>query len=274
MTPLPGVDALLDHGDIFLVDQFGTLHDGIRPYPGALEGLRLLRAAGTRVALVSNSGKRAAPNQARLSRLGFPPDSFDVLLSSGEVAWQHLAQEGGAGRRCLVLNRGDDDGFLDGLDWRAADRAEDADLVLIAGSEADRRSLESYRALLAPAASRQVPCLCTNPDRTMLVPGGTAPGAGQIAALYADMGGPVTWIGKPYPAIYAATLKALGAAAGPRVIGVGDSVEHDVVGAHAAGCRAALVLTGIAAGLEEAGIAAETARWHASPELVLSRFAV
>lgn len=273
MMPLPGADALLDHGDTFLVDQFGTLHDGVRPYPGALRALRLLRAAGKRVALVSNSGKRAAPNQARLAQLGFPPESFDVLLSSGEVAWQHLAGTGGAGRRCLVLSRGEDGAFLAGLDWRPAETAEEADLVLIAGSEADRRSLDSYRALLAPAASRKVPCLCTNPDRTMLVAGGTAPGAGRIAALYAEMGGPVTWIGKPYPAIYAAALKALGVAAGPRVIGVGDSVEHDVAGAHGAGCQAALVLTGIAEGFDDAGLAAETARWHATPELILSRFA-
>lgn len=274
MTPLPGVAALLDQGDVFLIDQFGTLHDGIRPYPGALDGLRLLRAAGKRVALVSNSGKRAAPNQARLTRLGFPRDSYDLSLSSGEVAWQLLARENGAGRRCLVLSRGEDEDFLAGLDWRPAEGAEDADLVLIAGSEADRRPLDSYRALLAPAAARHVPCLCTNPDRTMLVADGTAPGAGRIAALYAEMGGPVTWIGKPYPAIYTATLNALGAVAGPRVIGVGDSVEHDVAGAHAAECHAALVLTGIAAGLDAAGIAAETARWHASPELILSRFAV
>ena len=33
--------------DLSLVDQFGVLHDGARPYPGAVEALAGLREAGT-----------------------------------------------------------------------------------------------------------------------------------------------------------------------------------------------------------------------------------
>ncbi len=260
-----GIRDLLGEADAFLVDQFGTLHDGIRPYPGALEALRLLQEAGKPVALLSNSGKRAAPNQARLARLGFPPDSYAAFISSGEVAWQRLARQGGGGA-CLLFSRGDDAAFLDRLPWRATHRAEEADLVLITGSEADRRGLAGYEAALHKAASRGVPCLCTNPDRTMLVEGGTAPGAGRIAELYAALGGEVTWVGKPYPPIYRAALAALGIAGGTRVMGVGDSIEHDVAGAHGAGCRAALVLMGIAAGMDPAAIAAEAGRWDATPD--------
>jgi HAD superfamily hydrolase (TIGR01459 family) len=273
MTRLPGIAALLPEADAFLVDQFGTLHDGSRPYPGALDALHRLRGAGKPVALLSNSGKRSRANQARLTRLGFPPDSYALFLSSGEIAWQRLAQQGGEGKRCLMVSRGNDCGFLDGLDWTATDRAGDADLILITGSEADHYPLRAYRDLLAPAAERHVPCLCTNPDRTMLVAEGIAPGAGRIAALYAALGGRVTWIGKPYPAIYGAALAALGVAAGSRVVAIGDSVEHDVAGAHAAGCRAALVLTGIAEGLDEPALAAEAAHWRADPDFVLDRFA-
>lgn len=270
---LAGVAALLPQADTFLVDQFGTLHNGVRSYPGALDALRRLRDAGKHVALISNSGKRSRPNEARLARLGFTPDSYAFFLSSGELAWQRLARDGGAGKRCLMVSRGNDSGFLDGLDWTATDQARDADLVLIIGSEADHYPLRAYHDLLAPAAARRVPCLCTNPDRTMLVADGVAPGAGRIAALYAALGGPVTWIGKPYPAIYGAVLTALGVPAGPRVLGVGDSIEHDVAGAHAAGCRAALVRTGIAEGLDETALAAEAAHWRAEPDFVLERFA-
>ena len=258
---------LLDEADAFLVDQFGTIHDGTRPYPGALATLYALRDAGKRVALVSNSGKRSAPNQARLATLGFPPDSYTAFISSGEVAWQQLAA--GQGGPCLLLSRGDDTAFLEGLPWHATADAADATLILITGSDADRRDLASYAALLRAPAARGIPCLCTNPDRTMLVPGGTAPGAGQIAALYEELGGPVTWIGKPHPAIYAAALAALGVPAGRRVLAVGDSIEHDVAGAHRAGCRAALVRTGIAAGLP---LAAEAARWSATPDFILDAF--
>lgn len=272
MRRLPGVAALVPEADIFLVDQFGTLHDGLHAYPGALAALRRLQDAGRRVVLLSNSGKRSAPNEARLARLGFPRDSYAFFLSSGELAWERLAAEGGHGKRCFMVSRGNEWGFLDGLGWQRAARAEEADLVLIAGSEADHYSLNDYHAQLAPAAARRVPGLCTNPDRTMLVEGGTAPGAGRIAALYAALGGPMTWVGKPYRGIYDAALARLGAAPGPHVMGVGDSVEHDVAGAHAASCRAALVLTGIAEGLDQAALEAEAKLWGAAPDLVLPSF--
>ena len=262
---------LAGEADAFLVDQFGTLHDGSRPYPGALEALLLLQAAGKPVILLSNSGKRAAPNEARLARLGFPRDSYTALISSGEVAWQMLAceEQGGA---CLLLSRGEDAGFLDGLPWRATDDPGAAELVLIAGSEADRRSLAGYDGVLQAAAARGLPCLCTNPDRTMLVEGGTAPGAGRIAERYAELGGAVTWIGKPHPRIYEAALARLGLLAGPRILAIGDSLEHDVAGAHRAGCRAALVLMGIAAGLDAGELADEAQRWGAAPDFVLEDF--
>jgi putative hydrolase of the HAD superfamily len=45
---------------------------------------------------------------------------------------------------------------------------------------------------------------------------------------------------KPDPAIFRAALERLGATAG-EAMHVGDSVEHDVAGAHAAGLEAVLV---------------------------------
>jgi ribonucleotide monophosphatase NagD (HAD superfamily) len=48
-----------------------VLHDGQAPYPGAVDALSGLAAAGKKVALISNSGKRSAPNEERLVSLGF-----------------------------------------------------------------------------------------------------------------------------------------------------------------------------------------------------------
>jgi HAD superfamily hydrolase (TIGR01459 family) len=260
---LGGVAELCGQAELFLVDQFGTLHDGSSAYSGAAAALHGLRAAGARVVLLSNSGKRAAPNEARLARLGFPRDSYDLCLTSGEVGWRMLADMARPGR-CLLLSRGDDRGFLDGLAWRATRSGTEADLVIIAGSEADRRPLEEYATLLRQAAERGVPCLCTNPDRLMLVPGGLAPGAACIAEIYESLGGTVTWIGKPHPAIYASAFAAMGVAAGPGVIGIGDSLEHDIAGAARLGCRTALVRTGIAATTEITG--------PVGPDFVLESF--
>jgi ribonucleotide monophosphatase NagD (HAD superfamily) len=107
----------------------------------------------------------------------------------------------------------------------------------------------------------------------MLTPNGNVPGAGCIGELYQRLGGVVSWIGKPHPAIYEVALAQLGEPARVRVAGVGDSVEHDIAGARGVGCRAWLVRAGIIAGADDAAISAECARYAAEPDGVLDAFA-
>jgi HAD superfamily hydrolase (TIGR01459 family) len=255
--------------DIFFVDQFGVLHDGTRPYPGAVDALRRLHGERRKVVILSNSGKRSAANEARLAALGFDPSGWTLFLSSGEVAWKMLEARPADARpqRCLVLSRDADASPIEGLGIAQTDSAEDADLVLIAGSEAPQRTLDDYRGLLSPAAARGVRALCVNPDVTMLVPGGMAFGSGRIARLYEELGGSVTWIGKPHPEIYRAAFAIVG---NGRALGIGDSVEHDVVGAKGAGADAALVLGGIHAGDDPEAL---YARYGAKADHVLAKFA-
>jgi len=257
---------------LFFVDQFGVLHDGRSPYPGAVEGLSRLHEAGASVVILSNSGKRSAANAERVARIGFDPSHWDLFLSSGEVAWRMLADMPSAKRpkSCLVLARDGDASPIEGLGIAVTDRAEEAGLVLIAGSEAPHRSLAAYEALLRPAVAAGAPALCVNPDMTMILPGGGyAFGAGRIAKLYEDLGGRVTWIGKPFPKIYETAMELTGLD-GP-AIGIGDSVEHDVAGAKGVGADAALVLSGIHAG--EADLDAIYEEHGARPDFVMERFA-
>lgn len=275
MTELPDITPLLDRYDAFLVDQFGTLHDGVTPYPGAIEALRRMRQAGRAVVLLSNSGKPAAANARRLARIGFGADLYDVQLTSGETAMRLLAAAAipaaRGRRRCLLLERDGDGAMLAALGLEPAGPA-DADLVVIAGSEGDRRPIEWYADLLAPPARRGVPALCLNPDRTMLTPAGLAFGAGQIAERYAALGGEVTWIGKPHRPIYDMALALIGNPVPARVAAIGDSLEHDIAGARAAGCAAWLVRNGIIAGWDDAAIAAECIRRGTAPDGMLAAF--
>jgi HAD superfamily hydrolase (TIGR01459 family) len=273
---LPTVDALIADHDAFLIDQFGTVHDGTAPYPGAIAALRRLRAAGRRVVLLSNSGQRAETSERRLREIGIPQDSYDISITSGEVTWRLLSEGRIAvargARRCLLLEHSPGGLPLGALGMTLVERAEDAELVVIAGSRADVMPLADYEAMLAPAARAGVPALCINPDRTMLTPNGFAPGAGCIGEIYQRLGGVVSWIGKPHPAIYEVALARLGEPARERVGGIGDSVEHDIAGARGAGCRAWLVRAGIIAGADDAAIAAECARFGAEPDGVLEAF--
>src|SRR4051812_47468933 len=86
------VDEFADRYDLFLIDQFGVLHDGVSVYPGTLDALMKLSDAGRRVVILSNSGRRSELNVVRLANMGIPPDAYTMLVSSGEVVWSALAR--------------------------------------------------------------------------------------------------------------------------------------------------------------------------------------
>lgn len=247
---LDGIGALAERYQVFLLDQFGVLHNGTNPYPGAVEALSALKRAGKTIVVVSNSGRRAKPNESRLLKLGFEPGSWDQFVSSGEIAWRsfhEMAISGGLrpNTKCLLISREDDRSAIEGLPFMLTRDGDDAELVLISASEGDRYDLDHYRRQLGPAAARQVQCFCTNPDKIMLTAVGPRFGAGRLADLYESLGGSVTRIGKPYAPIFDAALALVGNPDRGTVVCVGDSVEHDIAGGIGAGVATALVLSGI-----------------------------
>ncbi len=272
-----GLRVLRERYATFFVDQFGVLHDGAKAYPGAVDALRRLKASGAHVVLISNSGRPAAYNAGRLADLGFDPASYDAFVTSGDVALDLVARGAldvvtGPSTRCLTISGVGERSLAGALGFSDAESGEDADFVIIAGSRGDVVAIETYARLLEPAARRGAPCLCTNPDQVMLTPSGPAFGAGRIALLYEQFGGAVTWVGKPYPEIYEAARRVAGAARADEIACVGDSVEHDIVGARRFGARAILVRTGINAGNGEDGLAEKFARHGVVPDEILDAF--
>lgn len=285
-APLERVEALVDRYRCFVFDQYGVLHDGQRAYRGMGETLDAIKAAGATVVVLTNSGRRAAPNAERLAGFGYGAARVDHVVSSGELAYRLLSGQIDsdarrdrsmaatwkldAGSRVLLLARGDDRSAIDGLPGRPTGEPADATHVLIAGSEGERRSLDDYRAILEPAVARGVPALCTNPDRWMLVGRNRRCfAAGQIAETYAELGGSVLYVGKPWPAIYRFLLAEAGATAGETVC-IGDSIEHDIRGAAKAGCASVLVATGIHADADAVQRRALYERYAATPDFLLA----
>jgi HAD superfamily hydrolase (TIGR01459 family) len=274
---ISGLDEIAGQFDAFLIDQYGVLRDGRGPYPGAVETLVRLKQSGKTIIILSNSGKRSAENDRRLTALGFDPRSWDWFLTSGEVAWRILQSESGGsskggGRKCLLISRDGDTSPLDGLDLMRTEIGDDADFILLAASEGDVRPLSYYEAMLTPAAKRGVPCLCTNPDKIMLTQEGTAFGAGRIAELYEELGGQVRWIGKPFPDIYATAREFLGSIVPEKICCIGDSIEHDIAGAAGAGLKSILVTTGILETATDAERQALFAQHAATPDFILPTF--
>ena len=242
MHRISGLGEIASQFDAMLIDQFGVIHDGQRLYPGAAEVLACLHDLKIPVVVMTNSGKRAAANVARIVKLGIAREHFVDCVSSGEVAWQSLDVE----KAFLIGKQGEDYGFAP---VEFVDNAEDAEVMLILGSNAPSTSMDDYQKLFADIT---LPAICCNPDKQMLTNSGLQPAPGALAELYQSMGGNVTWIGKPHPGIYHHALKLLGKPS--RVLCIGDSAEHDVAGGRGAGLSTLLVQQGISAILPEVEI--------------------
>jgi HAD superfamily hydrolase (TIGR01459 family) len=247
---IAGLHEIADRFDSVLLDQWGALHDGRRVFPAAQSCVERLRAAGKRILILSNSGKRADDNVRRLRDLGLPSAAYDALLTSGEAAWLGLRDRAEPpfdrlGRRCLLIARGGDRSVVEGLDLEILADLSDADFIFLAGLDDDRAAPETWRSLLTEASRRRLPMLCANPDLTMFGAAGLLPAPGALGRFYESLGGSVHYLGKPHAPIFAAALRALGNAVAGRVLVVGDSLDHDIRGGNRAGMLTVLIASGV-----------------------------
>ena len=245
------LENLAGQFDAFFIDQFGVIMDASGPYPFAVDAIKRLSQYNKPIVLISNSGKRAAKNCARLERLGFELSLFTAVFTSGEIAYWTIKNKFQGGHsstpKIYLISRDADTSPINGLSCEIANNTNEADYLIIAGSESDTKPFNYYTSLLEPLATRGVPAFCTNPDLTMLTQNGTSFGAGLIAKEYEKMGGSVTWFGKPHPLIYKFALNKIPNIEPQKVLCIGDSVEHDIRGGFDANCSSALVKTGITA---------------------------
>jgi len=249
VVALTGVASLAERFDGFILDQWGVVHDGTRPYPGAAECLRALRARGKRVVMLSNSGRREAYNVELMRRMGFERALFDRFVSAGEEARQAIVERADdfhrrLGRRCFVFARNGDRSVLEGIGLEFTDRIEDADFLAVVGCDAPRRTLADYELELQAGIAHRLPMLCANPDLWRPSENGLVEAAGMLAQRYETLGGSVFYHGKPHAPIYASCLAALQCPR-ERVVAIGDSLEHDVLGAHRVSLPSALVASGV-----------------------------
>jgi ribonucleotide monophosphatase NagD (HAD superfamily) len=89
-----------------------------------------------------------------------------------------------------------------------------------------------------------VPLICANPDLVVHRGGVEEICAGTIAQRYENLGGPVAWFGKPYPAIYR-RIMADGDLVPGRLLCIGDALRTDVAGGAGIGAATLFTVGGI-----------------------------
>jgi glycerol-1-phosphatase len=229
--------------DHVLLDLDGCVWVGDAPTPRSVEAVAELRKAGKGLAFLTNDVWRTGEELVqKLWSMGFQAALDEVVTPGG--ALQHLlAEEHTSGSAVVVgspaLLRHVTDAGLRVVN--GTDIVGRADVVVVGAHEALSYDelRDATQAVLAGAR-----LIGANRDRVFPMPGGPWPSSGSILAAVEYATGTVAeTIGKPSPRLFATALDRLGAG---RALMVGDRIESDLHGAHAAGVDAALVLTGVA----------------------------
>lgn len=241
---LNGLSELCDAYDGFIFDLWGVIHDGSRTFPGVIETLTKLKEAGKKVVFLSNSPQRAVDNAVHLETLAITPDLYEAIITSGEISHRevenNLLDRWGSHYLCLGSGRYND--FLRDVGGEPVFDEEDADFILNGSVLWHKEEIERYRPLFERAIARNIPMLCTNPDKVVCVGKSAVICAGTLASQYEEMGGNVTYFGKPHIEVYEECAKILKS---DKILAVGDNMETDIKGAIDFGYDSLLLKCGV-----------------------------
>ncbi len=251
---IPHFSELAPDYDVLLCDVWGVVHNGVTAFPPACDALMRARAQGGAVVFITNSPRPSEQVARQLERLHVPRETYDAMVSSGDVTRDVIQSRRGQSLCHIGPER--DSSIFAGLNVRFAP-LESADYVVCSGlDDDDTEKPEDYRGRLEIMLKRRLFMACGNPDVVVERGDRLVYCAGSIADLYATMGGEVLYAGKPYRPIYDMGLAKAEAATGKkpalkRVLAIGDSIRTDLKGAHTLGVDFLFVTAGIHA--EELG---------------------
>ena len=243
-----GLRDLADSVEVVLSDIWGVVHNGVEAFPEACEALHTYRSRGGTVILITNAPRPADSVQRQLQKLGVADDSYDAIVTSGDLTRHYIASHPGAKVYWLGPER--DGGLYRGLDLTLSQLAE-ADYIVCTGLFDDEtESAEDYRPMMREALERKLTLICANPDIVVERGDRLIYCAGAIAELYRELGGEVIFYGKPHRPIYERAVTLAAEHGGheirlDRVLAIGDSVRTDLAGAHGFGIDCLFVTRGI-----------------------------
>ena len=235
-----------------LIDDKGVLHDGEDAFPGTVDCLKELKERKKHIIILCNDRKRADEKKVELKKMGIGPSLYHHIVTPTEVIRQGLTERQddifkNLGERAFVITRRGDLSMLDDIDIDIVDDIEQADFVLLLGMDYPKQTLEDYDATIRRAIQRRLKAVCANQDSQALIGSNFLIGPGLLARRYEDAGGIVHYIGKPHNLIFKHCIGLLQKQDiyPSHTVMLGDTMAHDVLGAHAMDIDTCLFKSGL-----------------------------
>ena len=251
---IDSLSIVLNLYDVFILDQWGVMHDGYYGYDNAIKTVEKLIAENKQLIIISNSSKRKISSINKLNSLGFKKDHFIEVMTSGEMIWQEISHSinnyGSNLKNCFHIY---DSSKEDGLEFRIGlekfnfvSNVNDANFILACTPFENTEPID-YIPILKDALDMNIVMFCANPDFITIEKNNDKNiyCMGTIASLYENMGGKVVILGKPSKEIYEESCKKIEIFDQRRILAIGDSLDHDILGANNFGIDSILITSGI-----------------------------
>lgn len=260
---------IIKNYNAFLVDIWGTIHSGGVLYKNAKTTLVEMMKQGY-VILLSNAPRSTVKVENFLGGLGIlKGEHYHEILTSGQ-AFIYYALENRL-KTVFYIGPDKDLDVLSGTEINVTQSInsefDEAIVTGITNLENINQDIKTLEVLLTK--NRRL--LCLNPDIVVTTKNGLEHCAGELARIYAEMGGKVVYFGKPYPEVYKISLEIIAKKVqNAKILAIGDVMETDILGANRSGIDSMFLQNGVAREhIVRHGIEAFLSDFHAKPTHII-----
>ena len=220
-----GLSSIVDNYQLFYIDLWGVVHNGVTLHQEALKVLKEISNKGKEYILLTNAPRPNNVVKSFLEKMGMEKDARECVFTSGEASLNYIKKNLKNKKFFHVGPPRDFDLFNDFAKMKS-NNIENSQYILCTGLFDDHDDdLEYYKNYLKKHTSKKL--VCTNPD--LIVHRGNEEElcAGSVAKVFEELGGESVYFGKPYKEVYKYCFSS-----NEKVLAIGDNLRTDIKGAN------------------------------------------
>ena len=234
-----GLQSIADNYDLFYIDLWGVIHNGIELHEKAMLVLKKLKKMNKNFILLTNAPRPNETVKSFLEKMGMEKEIRDHVFTSGEASLNYLKKFHNMEKFYHIGPPRDVDLFYDFKNNQSKDLNESQYLLCTGLFDYQDQDLNYYKSLLEKQINKKM--ICTNPD--LIVDRGDKRElcAGSVAMVFNKMGGEVIYFGKPYPEVYNQSIDNKD----KKILSIGDNLNTDIKGANLLNYDSLLISNGV-----------------------------
>ena len=236
---LNGLQSIADNYDLFYVDLWGVVHNGVNLHKKAIAVLNELLKKNKMLVLLTNAPRPNKTVQNFLEKMGMDKVLRDHVFTSGEAALSYL-KKSHLSKKFYHIGPPRDFDLFYLFEKNKCENIGDSEYLLCTGLfDNHDKDLKFYKDLLEKHITKKM--ICTNPDLIVDRGGVRELCAGSVAMVFQKMGGEVVYFGKPHPEVYNQSINNKN----KKILAIGDNLNTDIKGANLLNYDSLLISNGI-----------------------------